>query len=236
MQYGGVTLDTAVPQARLIDIIIGAPVIETVLSAKTLSAGSRFARRRLGARPVKVVLDLSLPSAAERESARGALLAWCDLDAPAELVLDTIPDKHFIAVCASLPDFSVAAWWEDLSIEFTTIDPFFIDDSPHTAAVGSAFAVGGDGPAIGSIQQTIASPLTAPAWTLDAGQAIYLLGTIAAGDLDIDLERRRVDLDGTPIMGQVSMTSRFFELTPGTHTVAGSAGAAGTVTWYERWL
>lgn len=234
----GVEISTAVPQVRIVDIVIGQPVLEVVAPAKALIAGSRFVRRRYSTREVVVTLDLSIQDVTTREAARKALLAWCDHDTPVWLQLDAVTGKHLVVTCSSLPEFSIGQWWlSDLQIKFTALDPYFIDDAAHTANVGAAFTVGGQGPALTTIQQTLSAGLTAPAWSLDAGESVFLTGSFNAGDvLKLDMEARCVELNNDPSMDRVLRSSRFFELAPGAHTVAGANGAAGTVSWFERYL
>lgn len=233
----GVALSTAVPQTRIVDIVISPPQLEVTAPPKTLLAGSRYARRRYGTRDVTLILDLSINDATMRETARNALLAWCDHDAPVWLQIETIPGRHLVVVCTSLPDFSVAQWWlADLQIRFTALDPYFTDDTAHAGAVDTPFTVGGNGPGIVSIHQELSTALTDPRWVFDMGSVIQLSGEITGEFLDIDMDARRVDVDGTPIMSAVSLVSRFFTVLPGEHTIAGDNGAAGDIAWYERWL
>jgi hypothetical protein len=94
---------------------------------------------------------------------------------------------------------------------------------------GLAFGVAGEGIASAYIQST--GSQTDPEWELDGGLSVALDGTFN-GDLKVDLDENIVTLDCVSQMEYLTLASRFFELTPGIHTITGS----GTLFYKQRWL
>ena len=233
--FDGVTLSEILPQVEFVDISIGSPSIETVTRDMPGRPGSFYVRNRYGMRNIVLTLSLELPDELFRSAARNTLFAWCSKTEPKWLQLEQVPGRHLIAVCTSLPDFSVRDWWEDIQITFTAIDPFFIDDTEKSANVGEPLTITGDTNALAVIRQTQIESAPNPKWIMDAG-AFLQLDTLINGDIVIDFDAGYIENDGTPVLSQLTLDSRFFIFPPGVHTLSGDGGAGGTVYWRERWL
>jgi predicted phage tail component-like protein len=229
--FNGVSLEDVAP-VIIGNVFIPLPPIRSEWQDKPVSSGSRFVRKKYDKREIKIEFCLPVVDADERADYINAIARWANSDAPLALELSKRPGKYIMATVSKLHSPSTGEWWEKLSIEFTACDPFFIDLSESAVACGLPFQVNGDDPASGYILNTNTTSVVDPEWTLDADQSVALDGTIAAGTIKVDLDKKTVTLDDVSQMANLTLQSRFFELTPGLHTITGD----GRLLYMQRWL
>jgi phage-related protein len=75
-------------------------------------------------------------------------------------------------------------------------------------------------------------------YTLDSKQYVELVGTLPAGSvIQIDHEARTVRVNNMLRPALLDYVhSRWFELTPGQHSITVSAPGAVSITWRDTWL
>lgn len=228
--FNGRELDRSVPNAHVIDIVVGPISISALYQDRGMGAGSVFAKTRDGIRNVKVSVELPLDQDAAL-TYYNRLRAWAASSQPARLVLPGRTNGYLMAVLTEMTDLSMRDFYEPIDLTFTAFSPYFIG-AERAANTGSAFNVGGDVGADFKITATIATALTAPTWTIDGSRIIGLTGTVGVGTLTINTETGAVELNGESIKSQINLESRFFALEPGPHIITGPAAA---ITWSERW-
>ena len=231
--FGGVSLDTAVSDAHIIDVEIGAAKIELSTRAKTPRNGVHFIKRRSGTRQIKITVELPMEKSTYALNAQ-SLIRWATSDEPKELTLSALPLLAITAVLESATSLKQKEWWQPITLTFLATDPYFYSRSNSQEDVGTSFDVEGDAPVEITITHEIATTLTKPKWTIDNGIHIQLTGTYASGTIVIDTEKFLVTRNDTPIQADIAITSRFGQLEPGEHIVTGPNG--GEITWTERWL
>jgi phage-related protein len=246
--YGGVDLATASHALQIVDVNIGGVGRNISTLTPPASDGELFGSAKNGTRTATVTVDIQDDDPNARSEAVRRLNMILESKTPLQLYAPSVlGDKYLNAICTGLPDVSARDWSGDLVIQFTAFDPYFYSDVGNmdvtlTAGATASFYVNCSGPVRPVISQTIASPLTDPTWTDDAGNYIVLQGSVAAGALVIDCEKLDVTLDGVSIMGQLSLDSLFFEFKPNPttkftpNTVTCANGAAGRMVGEYRWL
>ncbi len=225
------SLTDAAP-AKITDVIVGAAGIKTESRNNPISRGERFARKKYSPRRIVIMFKLPMNTPVRRADWMQAISDWAAGDEPGQLKIPHYPGRYIDAVCSTFPDFAAVEQREIMEIEFTAFDPAFVSDEEHIYTCGIPFAVGGNVPAMAYIKAVNAAPVTDPAWTLDGVKTIRLSGSVGTGTVIIDLEEKNVLLNDTPINDMIILSSRFFELKPGVHTVTG----AGAVCLRERWV
>ena len=228
--FNGIDLIGHIPGAHVTDIEVGNIEIEHVTSARVLRAGSLFARKRDGTRTISISVELPLD---EREGCMrnySMLRMWAESEQPQPLFLPDY-DGHINCVLQSISALNIKTWYEPVSLVFVAYDPYFYGHA-RVASIGDAFTVAGDVGVPFQIRCSIASAINSPSWTVDDQFPIALMGDVGAGLLIVDTERGLATLNGDSINSQISLATRFNDLAPGKHKIAGTAGS---VSWIERW-
>lgn len=228
--FDGRELGNSVPNAHVLDIIVGAISNAVYSQERGQGAGSIFAFARDGIRNIRISVELPLDQDAAL-TCYNNLRAWAASSQPARLVLPGTPPGHLMAVLTEMTELSMRDYYEPIDLTFTAFDPYFIG-TERSEEVGNTFTVGGDVAADFVITATIAEAVTAPTWLIDETRKIALTGTVGVGTLTINTETGAVELNGDSIKAQIDLTSRFYPLEPGTHIIT---GPDATITWSERW-
>ena len=228
--FNGVDLTGHIPGAHVLDIEVGNIEIEHVTSARILRAGSLFARKRDGVRTISISIELPFDDREGCMRNYSMLRMWAESEQPQPLSLPDY-DGHINCVLQSISALNIKTWYEPVSLVFVAYDPYFYGHA-RAASIGDAFTVAGDVGVPFQIRCSIASAINSPSWTVDDQFPIALMGDVGAGLLIVDTERGLATLNGDSINSQISLATRFNDLAPGKHKIAGTTGS---VSWIERW-
>lgn len=201
-------------EMQIVDIIIGAPVVETTAVTPATRAGGIFARRTVRHRPIKVTFVLMEGDAVKRLRLARQVISVLQSNAEMEL-LSTVNNMRIMCTCTKLPDISAAQYWETLSFELTAQDPYWYSTALKTSTLSST---------TNNIKQSDAD-VTSIAWKITmnnytgqeeiswnvCGQSITLLPLGRAGRLVINGTAKSIMLDNDSVMSMMSLGSRFFD-------------------------
>lgn len=249
--FNSVDIGAKVPLFRLIDVQVGGAGREINTLSPALADGDYFA----GARntPREIVVTFCLPDDSEQLAPRiqalrqiNALLAS---KTPCELRSSMLGDGYFNAICTELPAVSRLGWTEELTAKFVAHDPYFYSDFDDLNLILSDggtttnIYINCSGSVRPTITQVITSALTDPMWICNNDQGIALVGTVAAGTLEINCETREITHSAdADIMTKLSLDSTFFDFSPNPdadanpYDITCTNGAAGTLAGKYRWL
>lgn len=231
--FNEIQMQTVAP-VKIIDIVIGAPEVLTVAKERPLRDGALYVRRTRGTRSIGITFTLLEQNPAQRRQYIHALTEWAQSQTPQKLRLCTEPLGYLNAVCTSYPTQSSNEYWEPLKMTFTAFDPYFHGPEIVQAVNMPVLVKSSDAPSIKIVQQ-INSPLTNPAWTMNA-ESLTLVGTVGVGELIIDFDKQTITLNGASLMSQLTIGSVFFDLQQGSNVISTSNGAGGVLTIQERWV
>ena len=232
VSFDGIDIFDAVPNAKILNVTVGAVGIESYTSARIVRAGSDYRNRRHGTREIVILVELPLIKDQYAENIR-KLRAWAESMEPKALCIPAYKDEQIYATLTGCSDFTLREWWQPYELVFTAWNPYFENIEENTASVGSEFSISGSGNPYVRIVHMIDGSLTDPEWVFDDGKRIKLNG-IFTGEIVIDFEKLMVYRNGESIMSQLALTSRFPLILPGINCVIGPAG--GLVKWKERWI
>lgn len=161
-------------------------------------------------------------------------------DGPAPLSL--APGIYRLAVLQGATDLEFNTYSAHANLTFLCPDPvaYGNERSVTVPSGGSAtFAVGGTYPTKPAISAAQAvRDGSALVWGLrldDADQLQVATGSASAKPVALDCQARTCTVDGSVALP--TLASDWFELSPGTHTIANNKGSgACTVTFRERWV
>jgi len=231
VRLNGIALESIAPIKRN-TVFVSPPKIKTEWFDWPISNGAQYIRSRFDVREIRIDIYLAISNTEQRLHYINLINTWATYSTPQALEFPSMPGKYIMAKVSKLPGPSTREWWEKLTLEFTAGDPFFLDYDYLVAPCGIPFEIYGNGAASAYIQDVEATSTTDPEWELDSDKTIALDGTFAAGTFKVDLDSKKVYLDDVSQMQYVTLQSRFFELEPGIHTIAGS----GTIFYKQRWL
>lgn len=227
----GVELRSILPEAHVINIVVGAVEHEHEATARVIHPGSFFGRSRPGMRSVKVSFELPW----DKENAimnYGKLLAWAKSEQPVIVRLPNSNDRYLKCIFSSASELDLNQWYMPVEISFVAYDPYFYSRFPKKQAVGETIYNAGSVAVPYRIEVTLSSAVSNPQWLLDGVTKIALSGSVGAGSLVIDTANESVRLNGESIAAQLTLDSRFIDLSPGKHTITGTAA---TIHWTEGW-
>lgn len=227
--FNGVALETVAP-VKIEDIHI-APIPRNVTARqRPILAGADYVRATDGTRTVTISFGLVTQDPDLRARQLEWITAWARSEEPKRLEIPYHEGRHFLALCTAFPEPSMRQWWESkLRLVFTCYDPFWRSNAEKSVACGTAFSVLGDAPPLVRIRNTFSETASDVAYT--DGTDTMTFSSVAAGDLEIDLNAQTAALDGASIMGEYEFGSTFLQPKTGTQTITGT----GTVYWRERW-
>ena len=242
IKFNGVNM----PDVDIIDIQIGAPEIDQNTIKIPRASKVHVGNKTYSSRTIDILYRAKVFTNAEKEALRNQVLEWAEYNTEQQLELDSPSDKYIMATCAGHSAFNQSSMTAgDFSISFKC-QPYFISKTEKTAEVGTLevpipFTVDGARAtaAVGSIVQNVTDAITNPKWKINSDGYIQLVGTFENTTINIDLEKQLAKKYSETLMPEpvpVTLASRYFDLTKGTHTITGTDGAAGTVKWKERWL
>lgn len=224
------------PDVDIIDIQIGAPEIDQNTIKIPGASKVHVGNKTYSSRTIDILYRAKVFTDAEKEALRNEILEWAEYNTEQQLELDNASNKYIMATCVGHSGHNQNSMTGgDFVISFKC-QPYFISRTEKTSAVGTQFTVDGarTAVAVGSIVQDVTTAITDPKWQIDSGSIIQLDGEFENTTIVIDFEKQLATNNGTPV--HVTLASRYFELTNGTHTISGTSGAEGTVKWRERWL
>lgn len=231
--FGGVYLTEAVPKAKIINISIDMPTIESTYQSKVIRAGAYFRRLRYATRHIGITVELPLDKKTYAINIR-KLIAWCQSEEPRALRLPVYREDEIYVTLTNAGELNVRDFWLPVELEFTAWDPCFISVDEHVADVGDSFTISGDEMPQIWLEHRISGSLTDPEWIFPDGYKVKLSGTFATGLIVIDFDNLTITHNDRSIMANLTLNSRFPRFKPGTFTVTGPAG--GILKWKERWL
>lgn len=228
--FNGIELASHIPGSHVTDINVGSIETEHVTSARVARAGSMFSHKRDATRPVTLSIELPIDNREGIMHSYNQLRMWAESEQPQPLYLPNY-DRYIYCILRSMSELNISEWYKPIEVSFIAYDPYFYGLT-RNGDVGTTFHVLGDVAVPFKIECTIEEAVEAPSWLVDDAFSIALTGSVGVGSLVIDTERGLVSLNGESINAQISLASRFKELTPGKHTITGTAGK---IAWIERW-
>ena len=203
--------------------------------------GSMFAGTRYGNATVSCTLSIEGDDTIRR-NAFSVLGMWLKVDEPKKLVLPDSPELYYMAVPDNSLSLNRAIKADVTQISFTLVDPIaygrkVVVSIPSGSS--ATFNVGGTyktRPLISS-SAAVRSGST-QVWGVKLDNADHLriaTGSSSARAVSFDCENRICYLSGA--IALPTLTSDWFELEPGVHTVQNDQGSGvSTLTYIERWL
>lgn len=192
------------------------------------------------AQPRKIIVRLFLDagykaSATSLSALRHGLYAWIAAPLGGELVLPSDPELTYRdAVCTGVANWD--SLFEDGSceLEFTCYDPIAYGDE---ITVGDdIFTVGGTWKTWPTVYCTAAKAPFIQIQEKQSGHVVMLDHTFAGGERVVfDFERERATIDGADANSDLSLSTDFFALEPGTFSLTFTGCSEHTVTYRERW-
>lgn len=203
--------------------------------------GSVFAGSRLGVSVVSFQIAVS-GEAAARRNALSTLGLWLAVDEPKPLVLPDTPDWYYMAIPNDGLALKRAIGAEVSTVSFTLVDPIAYgrEVSITVPSSGSVtFRVDGTYKAKPTITASAAVRSgTSLVWglLLDNGDHLRVTtGSSSSRAITLDCANRVCTLAGAVVLP--TLTSDWFELEPGVHTIQNDQGSGScTVKYRERWM
>lgn len=181
-----------------------------------------------------------LGNARERRDKLSTLGAWLDVDEPKPLILPDTPDRYYLAVPDGALDLNRGFGGDISKLSFSITEPiaygreksFFV-----TAGTSKSYSIGGTAATRPYITASALRNNSAGVWGMMLDSNTYLQIPLANDnyhDVIIDCENRTAYVDG--IVTLPTLSSDWFELTPGAHILSVHQGTGGaTLTYRERW-
>ncbi|HOO61955.1 MAG TPA: phage tail family protein [Bacillota bacterium] len=230
---------TDIAPVEILNIIVEKPEVIITAKERPVKSGVSFVRRKYGPRYVRVSFTLPVENAIDRANYFTALDDWLNETEPKTLRLQNHDGCYLMATFFEMSEPSERDWAEELELVFECQDPAYTSDTEYAVACGSAFGILNKETPLWRIEATYGSSQSSPDWVLDGTYTLALSGTVGAGELIINSEDQTIELDGTSIIDQMTIASRFFKdsrgnsaMTKGAHTIVGD----GTLYWRERWI
>ena len=228
--YNGISLTGHIPGSHVTNIKVGSVGTEHVTSARVARAGALFSHKRDVSRTITISVELPIDDREGIMLNYNRLRTWAESEKPQPLYLPNY-DRYIYCVLDSMSEQNIRAWYEPIDIVFIAYDPYF-HGLLRRGEVGTTFYVLGDVAVPFIIECTVKEAVENPNWLIDEIFTIALNGSVGVGALVIDTERGLVTLNGNSINAQISLDTRFNELSPGSHTIT---GLSGRISWIERW-
>ena len=233
IRFDGKHISEISSRIEVLDYTLSAPSVESTRKNKPATNGTYFVRSVLRDRTVTVLIEAVIHRDSDREEARNELLSWLRKTEPKKLELDRIKNKYLIAECIEMPQFYLSgSALNEEKIVFSA-EPYFISSVEKSAAVGKYFEVSGDTKPDVVIECRVTDSISNPYWQFDGGKTITLSGTFENTTLVVDITKKTIYQDDTPMPGLLAYGSRYFDIEPGVHKITGTGG---TVKWQERWI
>lgn len=190
---------------------------------------------------ISVKLSVIRKTPAQRREDLSTLFMWLDVDEPKWLVMDDQPDISYKAIPSGDMPIDSFTNADSVVVNFRLLEAAAYGDTvTKTVPSGGSitFTVDGTYPTKPTITANAARDGSSQVWglRLDNGDFLHVAtGSASARDVVLDCENRTLTIQGAVALP--TLDSDWFELSPGTHTLAMDKGTgAATVTYKERWL
>lgn len=234
VEFNGAAFEDISPKIKVIDVVVGAPNINTVSIVPAIADGERFARRNYGSRNVVIQFVVMEADETERTKILSEIEEWAYSKQEQKLIVPQDEDGYLMAICSQIPDDDAREFWNVLTLTFKAHNPYFRAHEESSAVLGDPFIVKRAAGADWRIEQNISELVELPSWEFGDKQISF--SYIAAGNLVLDKETQTALLDGESILPSMLFGSRFFELSHGENVIEVQNGAGGTIYWRERWI
>lgn len=235
--FNGESISALIVGANVLDVKIGAPMIEVLSHDKGVTHGRDFVRRRYTTRKIVVSIELPLDKSSYAENVR-KVRSWASSDEPRQLILDVYKSRYIECICTNLNDITPKEWWMPVEVEFTAFDPFFYSNEEKSVSIGSSghasFTIEGDAPGSLSVVLAVTSGMDTENLVFEADDGKYVKpqSISGLGELVVDYRRKECKFNDSPIA--VTLPSRYSSFGVGEHIISAMAGSV--IKWRERWL
>jgi predicted phage tail component-like protein len=231
------------PRAVAQGIISIKATVDDAMPAKNLNMvqlwrGAGYAGFTYGPRDIMVSVNIGSRTRPKALEVARRLVGWAASDSPCPLVLNHEPDKFYLAVCSACTPKTLRNTFLVLDFAFTAPDPRAFTMEERSASLEETFIIEGTAWTYPIITHTLAAQASGVRYTLDNGQYVELVGTLPTGSvIQIDHAARTVRVSNLLRPALLDYVhSRWFELSPGEHTITASVPGVATVTWRDTWL
>ncbi|MEG1892069.1 MAG: hypothetical protein RR301_11650 [Clostridia bacterium] len=184
IRYDGIPLTSVSASIGILDIQEKAPSIQTVTASRTKADGLRRLYKKKTVRVISIEFDIFEQDQALRREIFNDVLLWADGKEGKWLAIEHSGNRHIVATCTKYPDYSAKDECQPLKMEFTSYNPYWIDDQPTTLSFSTSANAKYTGSMIvgGSAKSCpLALVIT------NAGTVAMNSATITAGDASISL-------------------------------------------------
>jgi predicted phage tail component-like protein len=212
------------------------PPINTIRKTIPGRAGTRYVRKTLGERQIKIDVEIPASCFSSREETINTLASILYTEDEKELKLRD--SKTYLASLDGNTDIENIVYNGVGTLSFIASDPIAYGEKITEEDISSEeLTNNGNYPTTGKITITIGETLESLEVSLvGTGEHIYIDDDFVATDVVvIDLEAEYVTKNGYLIMNKLSIDSDFFKLPPGKFTITVSSGTAD-LEFRERWL
>ena len=224
-------------------IITVKATVDEAMPTKTLNMvqlwrGAGYAGFQYGPRNIQVGINIGSRTRPDALAVARRLVGWATSETPCPLVLNHEPDKYYLAVCSACTPKALRNTFLVLDFTFTAPDPRAFAAEERSAALESVFIVEGTAFTYPIVTHTLAAQVSGVRYILDGKQYVELVGTLPVGSvIQIDHASRTVRVNNQLRPALLDYVhSRWFELSPGEHTITASVPGAASVTWRDTWL
>ena len=231
--YDGVSLES-VANVKIEDIKVNPIQYDDVTRVRSVSPGSVFVRSRAGTRTVVVTFALPDDNRINRQGALLAISQWAKTDKEYKIEFPWNPNMYLMGVCTSKPEPSLRMWWESkLRLVFTCFDNPFWTSKVEKRFTGNTtnpitIFIDGNAPPLMRIRR-VNSAVSNRSYVLD-GETISFT-SLPAGEMNIDVNRQIVTVNGVNAMQYYNPSSTFFIPHSGSQSIQG----IGYFYYRERW-
>ena len=238
MLFNGIDPRTIAPGIVSIQSTVDPAMPAKNLNMVQLWRGAGYAGFTYGPRDIKVSVNIGARTRPRALEVARRLVGWAASDTPRPLVLNHEPDKYYLAVCSACTPKTLRSTFLVLDFTFTAPDPRTFAMAERSARPGEVLIIEGTAWTYPVITQTLSAQASGSRYTLDSERYVELFGTLPAGSvIEIDHASRTVRVNNLlrpAVLDYVN--SRWFELSPGVHTVIASASGMASITWRNTWL
>ena len=223
------------------EVAVGLPEFVPSIEDHPAFDGARMVGKRLGTVGIDIALVTKPVQGEAPREALSDLMAWLDVDGPRRLALSEDRGLWRLCVPRGAPQVQDDRWNDRVVVSLTQLEPalYGLEREVTVPSGGSVTVrVGGDYPTKPTISSDAAvRDSTTLLWGLRLDGSALMYASVPVGTASsvvMDCAERTCSVNGATTIP--SLTSDWFELTPGTHTFENAQGSgASVVRWYERW-
>ena len=231
------------PRAIASGIISIKEIVDDAMPGKTLNLvqlwrGAGYAGFQYGPRNIQVSVNIGSRTRPGAMTVARRLIGWAETDGPKPLTLNHELNKYYLAVCSACTPKALRNTFLVLDFTFTAPDPRAFAVEERSAAIGEAFTVEGTAWTHPVITHTLSAQASGVRYTLNGDRYIELVGTLPAGSVvQLDHAARTVRVNNLLRPALLDYVhSRWFELSPGEHTIIASVPGSAAIAWRDTWL